>query len=153
MQQITGYIYAIVNDRTKEQYIGATTSTVNIRISKHKWEAKAGYNKPLPQAIRQYGWDKFSVHTLEEITLSVSSDLDTAPFYEMLNQLEKDIIEREQPEYNTRAGGGGKKLTFFISKEEVEATLGMSVGEASRKLDVSKDKYYKYLELYNLERK
>lgn len=57
-------VYVITNKETGEQYVGSTTN-LEARWPKHKYDAKRGTSSPVHRAIRQYGEEAFSYEWLE----------------------------------------------------------------------------------------
>lgn len=94
------YLYEIRNTVNKSVYVGITRSSVEQRFRSHKHSAKCGTKTILYDAIRSFGFDKFSIHTIKEFDNESE-----------LLQAEKDLItyHRESPEkcYNILDGGAG----------------------------------------------
>jgi hypothetical protein len=66
-----GRVYKlIVGDK---YYIGSTTTTLNCRLNKHKYEKSR--NTPLYNAIREYGSHLITIELIEEIDVETKFDL------------------------------------------------------------------------------
>ena len=100
MKKIISGIYKITNNVTGEFYIGCSTNIAR-RWKCHKTRYKATnskeYNKPLYQAMRQYGLDSFKFEIVEEV-----EDLD-----ELFNREYEHIEANNACElgYNENYGG------------------------------------------------
>lgn len=70
-----GMIYLLTNTRTKKQYVGQTTQSLDARFNRHVSDALAGEPTPLATAIRLHGVQAFTRQILR--TLVRVSDLDT----------------------------------------------------------------------------
>ena len=96
-----GSIYLITNEITGSKYVGQTKNSVERRFTEHKRDAKKhAYNSLLHSAMRKYGFENFSIRTLE----------DNIPL-EKLNEKEIEWIEKENTfidsgkGYNLTKGG------------------------------------------------
>jgi len=115
-----GYVYGILNRVDGKVYIGQTRNAVHKRWMQHV-AASATSPLPLHAAIREYGKECFTVHTL-----------DVVPVSELRHWEQKRIAEHESldPEkgYN-RQGGRIRKCPLAIvipdyaTDEEIEAEI------------------------------
>ncbi|MES2545499.1 MAG: NUMOD1 domain-containing DNA-binding protein [Bacteroidota bacterium] len=100
-----GIIYKVINNKTDEIYIGATTKSLNERKLDHLQKASKGIGSYFQEAIGTYGSDAF---TWEQI--------DTASNINELAQKEIDSVFKYnsfQSGFNQNKGGGGfKKLVY-----------------------------------------
>lgn len=105
-----GYIYQIINNQTKERYVGQTINLTR-RLSEHKRKLNNNEhpNKKLQNAWNKYGKDCFTFD-FEEFELKDNDEL---------NQLEINTIKKFDSYYNgynlTIGGDGGNtrgKLSF-----------------------------------------
>jgi group I intron endonuclease len=94
---MTAYIYLITKNNTPV-YVGFTSSSINSRWSKHKYDAENGSTTALHRAIRKYGVSDFSIETLYE-----SEDVNHTK-----NYMEHHYIWLHQ----TYVGFGGYNLTY-----------------------------------------
>jgi group I intron endonuclease len=92
------FIYQIVNDTTKDSYVGMTKQHLNVRFRRHLSNARCGLNTHLCRAIRKYGEHAFHIDLLETMTAIERS---------ILADREKYWIATIAPEYNMTAGGDG----------------------------------------------
>lgn len=91
------YVYKVTNNVNGKVYIGQTNN-VKRRIQEHKHDKRRGYK--LHAAIKQYGWENFSVETLY--------------YGEDFNEKEKyyiGLFRANDPEhgYNVHVGGNDEK--------------------------------------------
>jgi group I intron endonuclease len=86
-------IYQITNTITNDFYIGYTSLTLEVRLAKHKQNARAGGRTHLYKAIRKYGEENFSISCLRENG--------------SLNEDEPLWIAQLKPTYNMTSGGEG----------------------------------------------
>lgn len=134
-----GYIYKISNTINDKVYIGKTVETINIRWSRHKWEAfdtsSPLYNIHFYRALRKYGVENFKIEEIEETT-------------------DEKLIEREKywikqfdsynNGYNSTLGGEGttkyedKNFLDLWNKgygtQYIANLLGCTVGTAGKRL-------------------
>lgn len=94
-------LYLITNKVNGKRYVGITSSTVEARMSRHRYSAlKLNCPYPIHAAIRKYGWENFMVELGG-----------TAETYEELLRWEKFIIKElgtQAPNgYNITEGGRG----------------------------------------------
>ena len=61
MADLKGTIYVITNEVTGLKYVGQTVYSSNHRIDEHIYAAATGRTTRIATAIRNYGWDAFSV--------------------------------------------------------------------------------------------
>lgn len=67
-----GFIYKVTNKINGKVYIGKTVHSVERRMLEHKNESKTNtFGRPFHCAIQKYGFDNFSVETLEEVDNSI----------------------------------------------------------------------------------
>ena len=59
----TGVIYELVAPNGRD-YIGQTVSTLKVRLNKHVFESRKGYNQRLYNSVRKYGWENFQKNIL-----------------------------------------------------------------------------------------
>ena len=88
-------IYTITNVINGKMYVGQTTRTLEKRIRDHINSANRGETYPLYQAIREYGWESFSVNVIAY-----------AETKEILDDLEEYYIKK----FNTIADGYNQAL-------------------------------------------
>jgi group I intron endonuclease len=100
-REFMGIIYSARNKINGKRYIGATTWTLNHRISGHKARSNdIGRQHPLYRAIREFGWENFEWEVLYK---------DIAP--EMMEVAEMCTIYIHgsfDDGYNTTLGGKGQ---------------------------------------------
>jgi hypothetical protein len=99
-----GRVYIIRSDKTPLVYIGATTLTVEERLSFHRVETKAGGTRKLCQAMREFGQESFKIKELELI-----EDIGCEGRLDFLKQRERHYIKfynsRHPLGLNDTAGG------------------------------------------------
>ena len=94
-------LYVIRNRISGQEYVGTTTRSLALRLSDHRHRALVGTRRsPLYAAIRQHGWDSFTVETIA-----------VAESYDALLQMERQAIAERgtmAPNgYNLVEGGRG----------------------------------------------
>jgi hypothetical protein len=97
-------IYKVTNQATNENYIGATTKTIEERRQDHFQKSSTNNGYKFQEAISTYGKDTF---TWEQI--------DTAPTSDELAKKEIEYIEKFDSiskGYNSDKGGGFKKTIY-----------------------------------------
>lgn len=106
------YVYKIINNITKDEYVGKTVFPITERFKTHIYNSKKG-NTYLYKAIRKYGKENFNIQLLE----IVKGDI------ENLNESEKFWILKLKPKYNMTLGGDGgdtsKWLTEYYTKHSI----------------------------------
>ncbi len=103
MSYFTGHVYKITNMANSKIYVGQTKTTLNKRFTSHKCESKRErYINKLYEEMREFGTENFEIESLSEIKTNTKDELSN-----MLNILEKEYIERLNPEYNAAPGGLG----------------------------------------------
>lgn len=70
-----GYIYRIVNTKTKHTYIGSTVQTLNNRFKAHRSNARIGKPGRLYDHIRSIGEEHFSIEAVEEFDVESMEEL------------------------------------------------------------------------------
>lgn len=90
-------IYLLTNTINGKQYVGQTTSGLNVRWNAHCGEVKRGSNCRIHKAIRKYGTDAFVREILEEVD------------EESINLREIHWISQLNPVYNMTKGGEGMR--------------------------------------------
>jgi hypothetical protein len=135
MENVKGIIYKVINNETNEQYIGATTKSIEKRKEDHCQKSNSGSNINFHEAISTYGPDTF--HWVQ---------IDTANNYNELAKKEIKYIEENntiEEGYNSDKGGGFKKSIY---KYDLSGTLNFTynnlteAGESinARKQDISR---------------
>jgi group I intron endonuclease len=104
---MTGYIYILRSDATQKVYIGQTVSTLSSRLSNHRSVARAGGKSLIYRAMRKYGLESFSIHSIEEVEEATAEALQQS-----LNEKEISWIAHYKSNdrsigYNLTEGGGG----------------------------------------------
>lgn len=84
-------VYLITNTINNKRYIGYTTKTLEERFTGHRNKAAAGVDTYLYRAMRKYGVDAFTIEFLSD----------------GYGDMEKQLIEQLNPEYNMTPGGDG----------------------------------------------
>ena len=64
---VTGVIYAIYCERTRNIYVGQTIKSARARFEEHARSAQRGESERLHNAMRRFGWNRFRVFPLEVI--------------------------------------------------------------------------------------
>ena len=59
-------IYKLVNGRTGDLYVGATTLSLGRRFSKHKYDAKKFPNRCVYKKLNEIGWDYVNIILIEK---------------------------------------------------------------------------------------
>lgn len=95
-----GYIYKITNTQNGKIYIGQTVQSVSERWQKHIICAKRGFNRYLYDAMNHYGYENFSVETVEECN---DSSLDERERF----WIKQYRCNEKRYGYNMTPGGGG----------------------------------------------
>lgn len=100
-----GYIYCIENNLNNSKYIGQTIFTPYKRFKEHKFASKnIRDNNYFHNALRKYGFQNFSISTLEVVTAKTLQKL-----HDSLNKKEIDHIKNYNTVlpngYNTAPGG------------------------------------------------
>lgn len=103
------FIYKVTNNINQKVYIGKTDRDVETRWKEHKRHAKALSHIVFYKALLKYGFDNFTIETIEECDISV------------LNAREEywiNFFDSFFSGYNGTLGGEGSKLQ--IPEEEIE---------------------------------
>lgn len=105
-----GYIYKITNKINNKVYIGQTSKTIAERFDAHLRHAANHVNRYLYDAMNFYGYENFTVESLEKCG---KSSLDEREIYWI------SFYKSNNPDYgyNMTAGGGGGD-TFALRSEE-----------------------------------
>jgi group I intron endonuclease len=135
MKNVNGIIYKVTNQATNENYIGATTKTIEERQQDHFQKSSTNYGFKFQKAISTYGKDTF-----------IWEQIDTAPTTDELAKKEIEYIEKFDSiskGYNSDKGGGFKKTIYkynldgsLNSTYENLTDAGNSIN--ARKQDVSR---------------
>jgi group I intron endonuclease len=141
-----GYIYKITNTQNGKVYIGKTIRTVAIRWEQHIKRAKQRVNNYLYDAMNHYGYDNFSIETI-----------DTCP-KEDLNEREKywiNVYDTQENGYNRTCGGdGGNTWELNQNKEITSQRLSQSIRNSeAHKLAVNSPEYKEKISKINKGRK
>lgn len=100
-------IYLIRNTLNKDCYVGYTSKTLDERFSKHKQNAKSGMKQHLYNAMRKYGFENFTIESLQEEG--------------NINEDETFWIKKLNPKYNmTQGGEGGDTSSSENFKEAIK---------------------------------
>jgi len=86
-----GKIYKIISNSTKFFYIGSTTQTLSLRLSKHKNNSKKNPNTKVYQAFNDIGWDDLRIVKI--------ADYPECESKEDLTQKEQEHIEELNNEW------------------------------------------------------
>lgn len=105
-----GIVYLAKNNKNGKLYVGITTRPLKDRISEHKYDSfnrKSSNKSYFHNAIKLYGFDKFSFKVIETVHANTLTDLT-----ECLYSLERYYIEKYQTNdrnkgYNLTIGGEG----------------------------------------------
>jgi len=135
MENVKGIIYKVINNETNEQYIGATTKSIEERKDDHYQKSNSGSNIKFHEAISTYGPDTFNW-----------VQIDTASNSDELARKEIKYIEENNTlknGYNSDKGGGFKKTIY---KYNLDGTLNNTYNNLSdagkcigvRKQDISR---------------
>ena len=125
-----GIIYKVINTKTEEAYIGATTKSLNERKIDHIQKSNIGKGYKFHNAISTYGIDSFRW-----------TEIDTASNNnELANKEIKYILEYDALDngYNSDKGGGIKKTVY---KYNLDGSLNQTFEDltsASNTIDVRK---------------
>ena len=131
-------IYKITNQLNNKVYIGQTRRSLEQRLKEHKNDAYSGRGFYIQNAIKQYGWENFTVEVV-----AVTDNIDT------LNELEHYYIQKYQSDvygYNLAPGGYSNtmdspkvkaKHDAIMRSEDVRTrisnTLKKKISESGRK--------------------
>jgi len=101
-----GRVYKIVNLVNGMVYVGQTTATLKARMRGHKGASKRKLDRPLYNAIREYGFENFKIMCLETIEADTQESL-----REQLLEREDywaKVLKSTEAEhgYNHMVGGG-----------------------------------------------
>lgn len=98
-----GQIYTIylIEDHRNKPYVGVTSKKPSERLEEHKRTAKFGRESHLYNAMRKYGYDKFSV-----VTLECTKGAERA--FKLERKWIKSIGSYEDWGYNMTSGGRGE---------------------------------------------
>ena len=124
-----GYkIYLIKNHVNGKQYVGLTVGSLESRLKQHFAAARKGRKAPLPNAIRKYGEDAFSIELIRSDAIS----------YEQLQDQEINEIATRGTignGYNSAIGGAvgiTKPITVqgrkFPSRAQAAEFFGIDIG-------------------------
>lgn len=106
-------VYKVVNNETKEVYIGATTKSIEERKADHQQKSKTGLGSYFQEAIGTYGFEAFNWE-----------QIDTASNINELAEKEAEYILKYnsfEAGYNSNKGSGGfKKKVYQYSVETGE---------------------------------
>lgn len=70
-----GYIYKIINQINKKEYVGCTITTLKKRFEEHAWRCvKTDSNTKFCNSIRKYGVENFEIELIEECDVNVIYD-------------------------------------------------------------------------------
>lgn len=105
-----GFIYKVTNDINGKIYIGKTVHSVERRMLEHKNEAIVNpKGRPFHCAIQKYGFNSFSVETIEEVDNSQLSDREI--FW--IDHYRSYIGYKDSNGYNATMGGDGTFKTDY----------------------------------------
>lgn len=130
MKEMNGIIYKVINNETQEQYIGATTKSIEQRKQDHYQKSNNGSNNKFHEAISTYGPDAF--HWVQ---------VDTATSINELAQkeiLHIELADSQKNGYNISKGGGFKKIVY---KYNLDGSLNSSydnLTDAGNSINVKK---------------
>lgn len=123
-----GYkVYLITNSVNGKQYVGLTIGTLQDRLKQHFAAARRGRKAPLPNAIRRYGENSFSISLIRA---------DAKSYEELQNQEINEIAARDSIRngYNSAVGGAvgiTKPITVqykrFASRSQAAEHYGVDV--------------------------
>ncbi len=101
---VKGIVYKVVNNETKQVYVGITTKSLEERKKDHLKKAKNGNSFEFQNAIATYGEEVFK---WEQIDTATSTD-------ELAKKEKEYILEfnSKQEGYNSDSGGGIKKSVY-----------------------------------------
>jgi len=126
-------IYLLTNTLDGKQYIGFTIQTLDKRCSDHLKSVRYNSKTYLHNAIRKYGWDKFTseiiyqsddhIHCLKVAEVSLIADYNTF----------------KGPGYNLTAGGEGT-LGYNHTEESKQKMSAAKKGEKSHMFGIPKSK-------------
>lgn len=68
-------IYKLVEDVNQIFYIGSTTENLNIRYSKHKYEAKRSPNQKVYKYFNSIGWDHVTIQIIDSVNVNSLQEL------------------------------------------------------------------------------
>ena len=107
------FVYKVVNNKTQEVYIGATTKSIEERKIDHQRKSKNGLGSYFQEALGTYGFDAFNWE-----------QVDTASNINELAEKEAEYILKYnsfEVGYNSNKGSGGfKKKVYQYSVETGE---------------------------------
>jgi len=70
-----GYIYKIINQINKKEYVGCTITTLKKRFEEHAWRCvKTDSNTKFCNSVRKYGFENFVIELIEECDANVIYD-------------------------------------------------------------------------------
>ena len=95
------FVYAISNEINDKKYVGITTCSIQKRWREHKHAANKGSNKPLYNAMRLYGVDKFKIEIIDSTSTKEELGLLEAKYISQYKAYVRD------GGYNLTLGGEG----------------------------------------------
>jgi len=103
-----GYIYKIINQINKKEYVGCTITTLKKRFEEHAWRCvKTDSNTKFCNSVRKYGFENFVIELIEECDANVIYDRER--YY-------IDLFKTYEIGLNSTVGGEGC-LGYKHSKE------------------------------------
>lgn len=126
-----GYIYKITNIVNNKIYIGQTSKTIEERFAAHIKKAKQHTNRYLYDAMNKYGYDKFFIEEIENIS---DDQLDEREIYWIA------FYNSTNPEigYNMTSGGGGGN-TWINNPHKEETSKKISLANKGKKHNISSE--------------
>ena len=130
MKNVNGIIYKVTNQATNENYIGATTKSIEERKIDHFQKSETNNCYKFQNAISTYGKDAF-----------IWEQIDTASSIDELANKEIHYIEKFEANskgYNSDKGGGFKKTIYKYNLDGSLNSTYESLRDAGASINASK---------------
>lgn len=138
------YIYVIENTENNKKYIGKTNFSVERRFKEHLRDSRRTRHekRPLYNAIKKYGEDKFSYRILEEISEAEAAEAE-------IKWIRK--FDSYKSGYNATLGGDGTTYLDYDRIVDLALNTSLSRKEVANKCNCSVDGVTFVLESRNIK--